>query len=93
MTERVASIIMVLSFAFLLAGNLVAGGYLFQSFLGTTYLAGVILIALVVLIDTASGGLFAVAYTDAIQVAIAFLYQVAVCSLKSFNHVTSKPNQ
>lgn len=73
MTERVASIIMVLSFAFLLAGNLVAGGYLFQSFLGTTYLAGVILIALVVLIYTASGGLFAVAYTDAIQVAIAFL--------------------
>jgi len=73
MTERVASIIMVLSFAFLLAVNLVAGGYLFQSFLGTTYLAGVILIALVVLIYTASGGLFAVAYTDAIQVAIAFL--------------------
>lgn len=72
-TERVSSVIMVLSFAFLLAGNLVAGGYLFETFLGTSYLGGVMLIAIVVLIYTASGGLFAVAYTDAIQVAIAFI--------------------
>jgi len=72
-TEFVASIIMVLSFSFLLAGNLVAGGYLFQAFLGTSYLAGVMLIAIVVFIYTASGGLFAVAYTDAIQVAITFI--------------------
>ncbi|MGK7927416.1 MAG: sodium:solute symporter family protein [Spirulina sp.] len=73
LTEFVAAVIMVLSFAFLLAGNLVAGGYLFQSFLGTNYLGGVMLIAIIVFIYTASGGLFAVAYTDAIQVAIAFL--------------------
>ena len=72
-TEFVASIIMVLSFSFLLAGNLVAGGYLFQAFLGTSYLAGVMLIAIIVLIYTASGGLFAVAYTDAIQVSIALI--------------------
>ncbi|MBZ8180013.1 sodium:solute symporter family protein [Oscillatoria salina] len=71
-TEWIASIIMVLSFSFLLAGNLVAGGYLFEAFLGTSYTAGVMLIAIIVLIYTASGGLFAVAYTDAIQVAIAF---------------------
>jgi Na+/proline symporter len=37
-TEVIASIIMVLSFAFLLAGNLVAGGYLFQTFLGISLL-------------------------------------------------------
>lgn len=73
LTEFVAATIMVLSFAFLLAGNLVAGGYLFQTFLGTNYLGGVMLIAIIVFIYTASGGLFAVAYTDAIQVAIAFL--------------------
>ncbi|WP_416666162.1 sodium:solute symporter family protein [Egbenema bharatensis] len=75
-TEFVASIVMVLSFSFLLAGNLVAGGYLFQTFLGTSYTAGVLFIALIVFIYTASGGLFAVAYTDAIQVAIAFLGSV-----------------
>ena len=72
-TEFVASIVMVLSFAFLLAGNLVAGGYLFQAFLGSSYVVGVIMIAAIVLFYTASGGLFAVAYTDAIQVAIAFV--------------------
>ncbi|MCG8366620.1 MAG: sodium:solute symporter family protein [Pseudanabaenales cyanobacterium] len=72
-TEFVASIIMVLSFAFLLAGNLVAGGYLFQAFLGSSYAAGVMMIAAIVFIYTVSGGLFAVAYTDAIQVIIAFV--------------------
>jgi len=73
LTEVVASLLMVLSFSFLLAGNLVAGGYMFEAFLGTTYTAGVILLAIVVFIYTASGGLFAVAYTDAIQVGIAFV--------------------
>lgn len=72
-TEFVASIIMVLSFSFLLAGNLVAGGYLFETFLGLSYFGGVTLIAVLVFVYTVSGGLFAVAYTDAIQVAIAFL--------------------
>ncbi len=84
-TEFVASIIMVLSFSFLLAGNLVAGGYLFQSFLGTSYLAGVMLIAIVVFIYTASGGLFAVAYTDAIQVAIALVGSVVLIGFIGFN--------
>ena len=78
LTEFVASLIMVFSFAFLLAGNLVAGGYLFQSFLGTSYIGGVILIAIVVFIYTASGGLFAVAYTDFIQVIIAFLGSISL---------------
>ena len=77
-TEVVASLLMVLSFSFLLAGNLVAGGYLFQAFLGTSYTGGVILLAIVVFIYTASGGLFAVAYTDAIQVAIALIGSLAL---------------
>ena len=72
-TEVVAAVIMVLSFSFLLAGNLVAGGYLFQTFLGLSYFGGVTLIATLVLVYTVSGGLFAVAYTDAIQVAIALV--------------------
>lgn len=84
-TEFVASILMVLSFAFLLAGNLVAGGYLFQAFLGTSYAAGVILLAIVVFIYTASGGLFAVAYTDAIQVAIAFIGSLALIGFITFS--------
>ena len=84
-TEVVASVLMVLSFSFLLAGNLVAGGYLFQAFLGTSYTAGVMLLAIIVFIYTASGGLFAVAYTDAIQVVIAFVGSLALLIFMALN--------
>ncbi len=84
-TEVVASVIMVVSFSFLLAGNLVAGGYLFQTFLGLSYFGGVTLIAALVLVYTVSGGLFAVAYTDAVQVAIAFLGALILLGFIAFN--------
>lgn len=71
--ELVASCIMTVSFSFLLAGNLVAGGYMFQNFLGLSYLGGITLLAILVFAYTVSGGLFAVAYTDFIQVFIALL--------------------
>ena len=77
-TEAVASVIMILSFSFLLAGNLVAGGFLFETFLGTSYTAGVIFITLIVFIYTVTGGLFAVAYTDTIQVCIALFSSLAL---------------
>ena len=85
LTEVVASLLMVLSFSFLLAGNLVAGGYMFQAFLGTTYTAGVMLLAIVVLIYTVIGGLFAIAYTDAIQIAIAFMGSMGLLAFIFFN--------
>ena len=85
LTEVVASLLMVLSFSFLLAGNLVAGGYLFEAFLGTSYTAGVMLLAIVVFIYTASGGLFAVAYTDAIQVGIAFIGSLSLLAFITSN--------
>ena len=85
LTEVVASLLMVLSFSFLLAGNLVAGGYLFEAFLGTTYAAGVMLLAIVVFIYTASGGLFAVAYTDAIQVGIPFVGSIGLLIFMATN--------
>lgn len=84
-TEIAASIVMVLSFAFLLAGNLVGGGLVFQTFMGISYTAGVIIIAAIVLIYTAFGGLFAVAYTDAIQVLIAFIGSMVLVSYIGFN--------
>ncbi|NEQ54147.1 MAG: sodium:solute symporter [Leptolyngbya sp. SIO3F4] len=71
--ELVAACIMTVSFSFLLAGNLVAGGYMFQNFLGLSYFGGITLLAVLVFAYTVSGGLFAVAYTDFIQVFIALL--------------------
>lgn len=84
-TEWVSALIMVLSFSFLLAGNLVAGGYLFETFMGKNYTMGVILIAVVVFVYTVSGGLFAVAYTDAIQVAIALVGSLALIGFIAAN--------
>lgn len=71
--ELIAAGIMTVSFSFLLAGNLVAGGYMFQNFLGLSYFGGITLLAVLVFAYTVSGGLFAVAYTDFIQVFIALL--------------------
>ncbi|MGA1410727.1 MAG: sodium:solute symporter family protein [Prochlorotrichaceae cyanobacterium] len=85
LTEKVASVIMVLSFAFLLAGNLVAGGYLFQSFLGLSYNSGVIAVALLVFAYTVSGGLFAVAYTDVLQVGIALVGSLVLIAFVAVN--------
>ncbi|MFH7243283.1 MAG: sodium:solute symporter family protein [Spirulina sp.] len=73
LVEVIAACIMTVSFSFLLAGNLVAGGFMFQTFLGTSYMGGITLLASLVLVYTVSGGLFAVAYTDFIQMIIAAL--------------------
>ena len=71
LVELLAACIMSVSFSFLLAGNLVAGGFMFQTFLGTSYVGGITLLATLVFAYTVAGGLFAVAYTDAIQILIA----------------------
>lgn len=76
--EVMASLIMSVAYAFLLAGNLVAGGYLFEIFVGTSFTAGVVAIAAIVLVYTIAGGLFAVAYTDVIQAGVALVGSIAL---------------
>ncbi len=68
--ELTSSVLMIFSFCILLAGNLVAGGFLFERFLGTSYAGGVLLIVTVVLSYTLTGGMFSDAYTALIQMAI-----------------------
>ena len=76
--EILAALIMILSFSILLAGNLVAGGYLFQTFLGTSYVVGVVLLTLILLVYTLPGGLFSDVYTSVLQIGTAFLAVVAL---------------
>ena len=76
--EVVASFIMSVAYAFLLAGNLVAGGFLFQIFVGTSFQVGVFIIAGLVLAYTVAGGLYSVAYTDVIQAGVAFVGSIAL---------------
>jgi len=84
-TEIIASLIMVLSFSLLLGGNLVAGGFLFQTFMGTTFVEGVFIISTVVFVYTIAGGLFAVAYTDVIQAVLALVGSIALVVYVAIN--------
>lgn len=76
--EVFASVVTCLSFTILLAGNLVAGGFLFETFLGTSYLTGIVVLGVIILVYTLTGGLFAVAYTDIIQASVALLGSLAL---------------
>lgn len=91
-TEVVASFIMVLSFSLLLGGNLVAGGYLFQTFMGTTFVQGVLIISAVVFFYTIAGGLFAVAYTDVIQAIVALAGSMALVAYVALNYGITIPD-
>jgi solute:Na+ symporter, SSS family len=68
--ELAASVLMIFSFCILLAGNLVAGGFLFERFLGTSYMGGVLIIVVIVLAYTLTGGMFSDAYTAFVQMCI-----------------------
>lgn len=76
--EKIASGIMVLAYIILLAGNLVACGYLFEYFLGLPYLAGLFITGGLVLAYTLCGGLLSDAYTAAIQTAITLIACVVI---------------
>jgi len=90
--EVVASLIMVLSFSLLLGGNLVAGGFLFETFMGTTFVEGVLIISAVVFLYTIAGGLFAVAYTDVIQAVVALTGSIALIVYVAVNYGITIPD-
>jgi solute:Na+ symporter, SSS family len=76
--EITSSVLMIFSFCILLAGNLVAGGFLFERFLGTSYWLGVLIIVAVVLTYTITGGMFSDAYTAFIQMIITVIGSFAL---------------
>ncbi|QCQ93319.1 sodium:solute symporter family protein [Rhodococcus sp. SGAir0479] len=69
-TEITASILTVGSFAILLAGNLVALGFLLEYFVGISYTAAVLVLIPFVLAYTMAGGMFASVYTGLVQFAV-----------------------
>lgn len=68
--EVVSSVLMIFAFCILLAGNLVAGGFLFERFLGISYAAGVLLIVTLVLACSIAGGMFSNAWIAVIKMVI-----------------------
>ncbi|WP_210505521.1 sodium:solute symporter family protein [Naasia sp. SYSU D00057] len=77
-TEVVASLIMIASFVTLLAGNLVACGFLLERFANIPYAWGVVLAVALVLAYTIAGGLFSDAYTAAIQTTITVVAAISL---------------
>jgi SSS family solute:Na+ symporter len=68
-----SSLLLAVAFCMLVAGNLVAGGFLFNYFLGMPYWLGVILIAAIAVAYTGTGGLIADAYTAIIQMGLVLI--------------------
>jgi SSS family solute:Na+ symporter len=77
-TEVISSIIMVISFTILLAGNLVACGYLLERFAHIPYALGIIISVGLVLAYTIARGLVSDAYTGAIQTAITVVASIGL---------------
>lgn len=73
-----ASALLVVAFCMLVAGNLVAGGFLFNYFLGMPYWLGCVLIAAIAVAYTGTGGLIADAYTAIIQMALILIGAVGL---------------
>lgn len=70
-TEGISSILMMISFVVLVAGNFAASGFILEQVLGIGFVPAMILAAGIVLTYTAFGGLFSCAYTDIFQIYIA----------------------
>lgn len=69
--EGISSVLMIISFTVLVAGNLAASGFILEVVFGIDYFWGILFSALVVLAYTVAGGLFASAYTNLFQVYLA----------------------
>ena len=69
--EGISSVLMIISFLILVAGNLAACGFILEIVFGIEYFYGIAIAAIVVVVYTISGGLFASAYTNLFQVYLA----------------------
>ncbi len=85
-TEVVASLVMLLSFVTLLAGNLVACGFLLERFAHIPYAWGVLLSIALVLAYTVAGGLFSDAYTAVIQTAVTVVAAVSLLAWVAYTY-------
>ncbi|MGB6181810.1 MAG: sodium:solute symporter family protein [Rhodococcus sp. (in: high G+C Gram-positive bacteria)] len=77
-TEVTASVLMIFAFTILLAGNLVAMGFLIEYFTGLPYAAGVVVAVLLVLAYTIGGGLYSDTYAAVIQAVITVVATVSL---------------
>jgi len=71
--EVISSVLLMVSFTILVAGNFAATGFILKTVLGIDFLWAVLLGAIIVLVYTFAGGLFSSAYTDIFQIYLAII--------------------
>jgi SSS family solute:Na+ symporter len=76
--EVSSSVLMIFAFTILLAGNMVACGFLIEYFTSMSYEVGVVLAIVLVLAYTVGGGLYSDAYTAVIQAVITVVATIAL---------------
>jgi SSS family solute:Na+ symporter len=76
--EMLSSLVMILAYIILFAGNMVACGYLFEYFLGIPYIGGLFIAGGLVLAYTLCGGLLSDAYTAAVQTVITLVAALVI---------------
>ena len=84
--EVAASVMLIVGFCILVAGNLVAGGFLFNYFLGIPYWLGTVIIAVLAVAYTGTGGLLADAYTAIIQMTLVLVGAVGLLIWMAVTH-------
>ena len=77
---------LIIGFCILVAGNLVAGGFLFNYFLGWPYWLGTVVIAVLAVAYTGTGGLLADAYTAIIQMSLVLVGAVGLLIWMAVTH-------
>nr|PZN14578.1 MAG: sodium:solute symporter [Mycolicibacterium hassiacum] len=89
--EVVSSLLTVGSFAILLAGNLVALGFLLERFLGVSYTLGIFITVPLALLYTITGGMFASVYTGVAQVIVNVIAVASLVTWVATTHGFSTP--
>ncbi|WP_435277847.1 sodium:solute symporter family protein [Rhodococcus yananensis] len=91
-TEITASALTVASFGILLAGNLVALGYLLEHFVHIDYTVAVLVVVPFVVAYTMAGGMFASVYTGIVQFAVMAVGIVSLLVWVAFGAGFSHPD-
>jgi SSS family solute:Na+ symporter len=89
--ELSASALTIGSFSMLLAGNLVALGFLLERFVGVSYTVGILMTIPLALLYTITGGMFASVYTGVAQVAINVVGVIALVIWMATTHGLTAP--
>lgn len=92
--EIMCSLVTIVSFIFLLAGNLVGCGKIVSFLFGMDDIVGIVLATFLIWIYSCAGGMFSIAYTDVIQACIGwsgFLVATAWIQRNMPNHAPVSP--